>query len=194
MGGLGMTRRSPSLLATVFVLLFFSSNGQALSVLEVTEEQLVEKAEMIVIGTVVSAYSEKDSGSGDVFTYVTIRITDQLKGKSRGPHVILKTIGGRAGNDIVYIPGAADYFRNEEVLLFLERRPDQSWIPIGLTLGKYSIYRDFRTGRKIVLRHADGNGQYFSTPRSGTVDLQPGDKRFLHDFQARIRKIVDRTR
>ena len=162
----------------------------ALSVVNVSDEQLARKAEMIVIGTVLSGYCEKDTGSGDVYTYITVRVTDQLKGKMRSHDLVLKILGGRAGDAVLYIPGAADFYRNEEVLLFLERRPDGSLMPIGMMLGKYSVYRDYETGRKIVFRHIDGNGQYFSTPRPNEVIVEPGQKLYLSDFRSQIQKFV----
>src|SRR5688572_1179285 len=137
-----MTRITPSMVAVLLLLTAVPLYVHGLSAVEVSDKQLIEKAEMIVIGRVLSAYSEKDTSSGDVFTYISVRISDQLKGKSRSRDIVLKTAGGRVGDEIVYYPGAADFYRNEEVLLFLERRADDSLMPIGMVLGKYSVYRD----------------------------------------------------
>ena len=178
----------------VLGLMVVSGNINALSVVEVSEEQLTHKAEMIVIGKVLSAYSEREERSGDIVTFITVRVTDQIKGKHRSEEITVKTFGGRTGDEIMFFPGAADFFRNEEVLLFLERGSDQNLIPIGLMLGKYSIYRDSQTGKKIVLRHADGNGQYFSTPREEKIYVEPDKRMFLNEFRARIENIVGNGR
>jgi hypothetical protein len=174
------------------LLLFWavSIHVQALSVEDASDEQLAGKAEVIVIGKVLSAYSERQDRSGDIVTFLTVRVTDQIKGKHRSQDLVIKTFGGQSGDEIMFFPGAADYFRNEEVLLFLERGSDQNLMPIGLMLGKYSIYRDSETGKKIVLRHTDGNGQYFTTPREEEISMDHGKKIFLSEFRERIGKIV----
>ena len=171
------------------LILVLPFQAYALSAVDVSDEQLTQKAEMIVIGRVLSAYSEKDTSSGDIFTYITVRVSDQLKGKSRTQDIVLKTAGGRVGEEFVTFPGAADFYKNEEVLLFLERRPDRSLMPIGMVLGKYSVYRDSETGKRIVYRHMDGSGQYYSTPRGDTVEVL-GEKLYLNEFRERIQKIV----
>jgi len=154
-----------------------------------SDEQLTNKAEVIVIGKVLSAFSEKQ-GSGDIVTFITIHVADQIKGKHNSEDLTIKTFGGQAGGQIMYFPGASDYFRNAEVMLLLERGSDGYLIPIGMVLGKYSIYRDSETGRKIVMRYADGNGQYFSNPREDEPFLSPGDRVYLSDFRERIEKFV----
>jgi hypothetical protein len=181
-------------IAILFTLVIVSGNIKALSVVEVSEEQLTNKAEVIVIGKVLSAYTEKEERSGDIVTFITVRVTDQIKGKHRSEEITVKTFGGRSGEDAMFFPGAADFFRNEEVLLFLERGSDQNLMPIGFMLGKYSIYRDSQTGKKIVLRHTDGNGQYFSAPREEKIYVDPDKRMFLSDFRARIEKIVGSRR
>ena len=183
-----------STVAIFLGLLILSGNVIALSTVEVSDEQLANKAEVIVIGKVLSAYSEKETTRGDIVTFLTVRVTDQLKGKHRSQDIVVKTYGGRVGDEIMYYPGAADFFRDEEVLLFLERGSDRNLMPIGMMLGKYSIYRDSNTGKKIVMRYTDGNGQYFSFPREEKIDVEPAQRIFLNDFRGRIEKIIGNRR
>jgi hypothetical protein len=189
-----MTRLSRSVLIVLLVLTLAPLQLHALSVIEVSDEQLAEKAEMIVLGRVLSAYSEKVGSTGDIFTYVSVRISEQLKGKANHPDLVLKIAGGRVGDEIVSFPGAADFYRNEEVLLFLERRSDKSLMPIGMMLGKYSVYRDSESGKRIVYRHTDGNGRYFPSARPDTVTVDRESKLYLTDFCEKIRKIVKQGR
>jgi hypothetical protein len=93
----------------------------------------------------------------------------------------------------MYIPGAANFYRDEEVLLFLEKRNDGGLFPIGLFLGKYSIYRDHATGRKVVVRDEEGLGKYSPEPRQTEIqDLEPEQKVFFDDFRQKIRQFVER--
>lgn len=186
---------SPSV-KTIFacmVLMLSVSCSYALTVLALSDEQLAKTAEVIVVGQVLSAYYEIDAKDKDPYTRIHVRVSEYLKGKSPVRDIMLKTLGGVKGKMALLIPGAADFSRNEEVILFLERRDDGSLFPVGMVLGKYNIYRDATTGRKVVLRLEDGQGKYSSEPREEVIrDLQPEQKVYFDDFRKKIREIVDR--
>lgn len=165
----------------------------ALTVLALSDEQLVEKSEIIVVGRVLSAYYEMDTKENNPYTRVHVRVSEYLKGKSPVREIMLKTLGGVKGNMALIIPGAADFNRNEEVMLFLERRDDGSLFPVGMVLGKYNIYHDASTGRKVILRLHNGEGKYSAEPREEVLrDLQPEQKVYLDDFRKKIHEFVDR--
>ena len=187
-----MNRGFITAVLAAFTLLITSAGVSALTVANVTEEQLTNKAEMIVIGTVLSAYSERDAFTREVYTFISIRVSDHMKGTNRARVIELKTLGGATKDQMMYVPGAPDFHKNEEVMLFLERRADGSLMPVGMALGKYSVYRDAETDQKIVLRQTDGYGRYFSTPRAEKMDLELSNKVFLNEFRSRIQKIVNK--
>jgi len=165
----------------------------ALTVLPLSDEQLAKKAEMIVVGKVLSADYDTDKKDNHPYTYVHIRVSEYLKGKNQSRDLTLKTLGGIGPKMGMYIPGAANFYRDEEVLLFLERRTDGSLFPIGLFLGKYSVYRDHDTGRKVVIRDEEGLGKYSPEPRATEIrDLEPQQKVFFDDFRQKIRQFVER--
>jgi hypothetical protein len=165
----------------------------ALTVLPLTDEQLSQKAEMIVVGKVLSADYDIDKKDNHPITYVHIRVSEYLKGKNQTRDLTLKTLGGIGPKMGMHVPGAANFYRDEEVLLFLEKRNDGSLFPIGLFLGKYSIYRDHETGRKVVVRDEEGLGKYSPEPRQTEIrDLEPAQKVFFDDFRHKIRQFVER--
>lgn len=174
-------------------LMFSVSCLSALTVVPMSDEQLAKTAEVIVVGRVLSASYEIDSKENNPYTRIHVRASEYLKGKSPVRDIMLKTLGGVKGKMTLLIPGAADFNRNEEVMLFLERRNDGSLFPVGMVLGKYNIYRDASTGRKVVLRLEDGQGKYSAEPREEVIrDLQPEQKIYFDDFRKKIREIVDR--
>lgn len=182
-----MWKLSLRLLQAVLLLLLGGSPGSGLTVKMLTHEQLAKQAEVIVLGTVLSAYSDIDAEKGHICTFVNIRAGEYLKGKDRPRTLTLKTIGGIMADKGMYVDGAADFYRNEEVMLFLARRSDGSLFPVGFFLGKFSVYRDVETGRKVLIREADGKGRYFSTPRNETIEgLTREEKLFFDDFRVKV--------
>jgi hypothetical protein len=165
----------------------------ALTVVPLTDEQLAKKAEMIVVGKVLSADYDTDKKDNHPYTYVHIRVSEYLKGRNQSRDLTLKTLGGIGPKLGMFVPGAANFYRDEEVMLFLEKRTDGSLFPIGLFLGKYSIYRDHDSGRKVVVRDEDGVGKYSPEPRQTEIrDLEPQEKIFFDDFRQKIRQFVER--
>ena len=175
------------------VTILISPYLTALTVLPLSDEQLAKKAEMIVVGKVLSADYDVDKKDNHPITYVRIRVSEYLKGKNQTRDLTLKTLGGIGPKMGMYVPGAANFYRDEEVMLFLEKRSDGSLFPIGLYLGKYSVYRDHDTGRKVVVRDEEGLGKYSAEPRPTEIrDLEPQQKVFFDDFRQKIRQFVER--
>jgi hypothetical protein len=188
-----MTKPIIKLSFLFFVSTLIAPYLTALTVLPLSDEQLAKKAEMIVVGKVLSADYDTDKKDNHPYTFVHIRVSEYLKGKNQTRDLTLKTLGGIGPKMGMYIPGAANFYRDEEVMLFLEKRTDGSLFPIGLFLGKYSIYRDHDTGRKVVVRDEEGLGKYSSEPRPTEIrDLEPQQKVFFDDFRQKIRQFVER--
>ena len=184
-----MSRRTIWFLCTVY---FLSAHFlSALTVRMLTDEALVRTADVILTGRVLSAYSDIDPEDGHIYTHISVYVTEYLKGKNRLRTVILKTPGGIVGNIGMSVEGAADFYRNEEVMLFLSHSSDNSLFPVGLFLGKLSIYRDADTGRTILIRSADGKGEFFFTPRSEVLEgLAPEQKVFFDSFRAKVQTVL----
>lgn len=190
-----MLRPSIKAIFVSIALMLTVSCLYALTVLPLSDEQLVGKSEIIVVGRVLSAHYEMDAKDKNPYTRIHIRVSEYLKGKSPVRDIMLKTLGGVKGKMTLLIPGAADFNRSEEVMLFLERRDDGSLFPVGMVLGKYNIYRDASTGRKVILRPGDGQGKYSAEPREEVLrDLQPEHKVYFDDFRKRIHELVDRRK
>ena len=179
----------------LILTMFFASPVVALTVVNLSEEQMAKNADMIIIGRILSAYAQRDPVDQDVYTYIKVLVNDHLKGTNRTHRITIKMPGGVIGGEISIIPGAADFYRNEEVLLFVEKRADGELTTLGLSLGKYGIYRDPESGRKIVLRQFNGTGRYFSSPRAEEIkDIALPEKVYLNEFRSRIQRMLEKGR
>jgi hypothetical protein len=74
---------------------------------------------------------------------VTVGVTDRLKGPSIPDAIVIKQLGGRAGNVGLRIEGQAAFGLGEHVLLFLTVRPrDGTLHTVRLALGKWQLLPD----------------------------------------------------
>ncbi len=100
---------------------------------------LSARSNTIVIGQVEATHTEWQRGR--IVTLVDVRVAVPLKGGTNEDSVItVYQYGGRLDGVEQRVAGAARYFVGEDVLLFLDQRPELSNArPLGMSLGKFSI-------------------------------------------------------
>ncbi len=63
-----------------------------------SKEQLIQQSEAIVLGTVLDQKSSWTEDRAQIFTYVTLLVADQYKGKPVERELILQIPGGKVGD------------------------------------------------------------------------------------------------
>src|SRR5437867_389716 len=85
-----------------------------------TLPEMVHRSATIVHGTVLETHTEWEEGRARLYTYITVSASELLKGGARGARTItFRQLGGRDGDQIVYVPGTPRFAVKEEVLVFL---------------------------------------------------------------------------
>jgi hypothetical protein len=120
------------------ILLVLCLTGNAFSLVEkLSVEQMTQRADVIIKGTVVNMESrwEDVNGGKGIFTYVNIAVSEYIKGT--GANVIgVKVPGGTVGDITERVSDTPQFNPNEEVIVFL--RP-QFFQIVGWSQGKFSI-------------------------------------------------------
>ncbi|MFU8803064.1 MAG: hypothetical protein ACNA8W_04565, partial [Bradymonadaceae bacterium] len=127
-----------SVLLSLTCLLVFSAPALASTVVELDLESLVANSDDVIIGKVQSVESRVEE-DGRVYSYITISVSEALKGDHE-EELVIRQIGGRADDLVTYVPGMPEFVAEEEVFLFVERVTAKK-IPVvtGLSQGKFSI-------------------------------------------------------
>lgn len=133
-------------------------------------QDLTKKSEAIVMAKVEDAYAVREA-NGEVYTYVTLRVTDSVKGMKGATTVTVRQLGGRVDNIESIVPGMPSFRKDEEVVLFLTARDGAGypWV-MGLQQGKYTVVTDEK-GNKSV-RNELGTGLVLMSP-DGKTDHGP---------------------
>lgn len=125
-------------LATVSV----ATTSSATVMVEIPLEELVRQADVIVRGTVVSSGVRLDMSDGSLEpeTITTIRVSEWLAGHG-GETVEIRELGGIWKEGGVRYLGTPEYTPGEEVVVFLERRPEapHDLRTFAMVQGKFSI-------------------------------------------------------
>ena len=163
--------KSLFLLTAVFIL---TQTSFATTAVRPSDDDLNIGARAIVRGKVVSIESAADETTNRIYTYVTVKVQEVIKGQITERRIVIKEMGGQAGDRISVIYGNPKFKRGENVFLYLDTWADGSLRTYQMFLGKFSIieqggnqfvYRDMTSDNVVLLPNPDGQTQGPSTDR-----------------------------
>lgn len=151
-------------------------------------DDLIVGARAIVIGRVLSVACRLDEDEDRIFTYVTLRVEETLKGEIGSRRIVLKEEGGEIEGQGSIIFGTPQFSRGERVFLYLDTRPDGSLRVHQMSFGKLSVVEGLDNGWETVVRSELGCGGIVNrTPRHPYSPGMPSDRTELADYLRVVR-------
>jgi hypothetical protein len=132
-------------LATLTALLLWMAPAQAVLVVPMTFEQLVEESVAVVYARVASVRGQWRADRRFIDSLVTLEPLRYLKG-NLGDDVVMRLPGGEAGGVINVIPGAPAVRDGDLLVVFLSSRGPAIPSPLGLGQGIFRVVRDPASG------------------------------------------------
>jgi hypothetical protein len=116
--------------------LFIASRLEAATVWRLSLEELVAKADLIVVAT-VSEQTSRWNKYGRIVTDVTLAVDQPIKGDtSNGEQLVVTTLGGTIGELLMKVEGSARFVSGSSVLVFLRQVPGTGELrPVGMSQG-----------------------------------------------------------
>ncbi|HEU4390781.1 MAG TPA: S-layer homology domain-containing protein [Blastocatellia bacterium] len=136
--------------------------SHATTVVMPTDDDMVIGARLIIRAKVVGIETAYDANRDAVFTYVTLRVREVIKGSLIDRRIVIEEMGGEWGDRITRVYGSPEFSLGERVFLYLDTSPDGTLRVHQMFLGKFTIVSDQTTGQDYVVR---------STPDSGVSIL-----------------------
>jgi hypothetical protein len=136
----------------VLLVCLFGATQEATTFVIPPDDDLIIGARAIVRGKVLSVASGLDEQQNRIFTYVTLRVREVIKGRITERSIILKEPGGQVGTRGSVVFGTPQFKPEEEVLLYLDTWADGSLRVHQMFLGKFSIINDPKTGQRLAVR------------------------------------------
>jgi hypothetical protein len=143
------------LLKSVFVICVLSGSLYATTVRRLSFDDLVRKAEVIVAGQVIDSRTYRTSDGKLILTSYTVRVGDNLKGKTP-PMLTITTVGGKVGDTMLRVFGMPQFQAGENTVLFLERSGAYTTV-VGLNQGKFSVSNGEVSNTMTGLSFPDGS-------------------------------------
>ncbi len=113
--------RLAAVLGTVVVLLWAVPIG-ATTFSRATVSDLVKKSRNVCCGRCVAVEARVDARSGFVFTYATMRIVEDLKGRAAAAEIVVRVPGGTANRRTTVVPGMPRFKPGESCVLLLGKK------------------------------------------------------------------------
>lgn len=111
---------------------------QAGVVKELSFEQLVDGADLIVHGKVVNKTAAWDSDHQYIWTHYEIQVLDHIKG-THASTVTVSEAGGTVGPDSMFASVMVEYSAGEEVLVAVKKMPNGLYRTVGFVQGKFVV-------------------------------------------------------
>jgi hypothetical protein len=175
------------------------ANARATTVIPPTFEEMVDRADIIFSGKVVSSRSEWRSVGANrvIFTLVEFETQEVLKGNADSK-LTLQFLGGTLGNVTLEVAEVPRFNTGDRVLLFVEGNGTQFCPLVGVFHGKFGLRFDKKAGRDIVLKHdgnplrdvgeiGNGEGADFAPKRAKVSIPQNTEPMLVDDFKQRVR-------
>ncbi len=136
-------------LAFVALAMVTASYAAATTVEKMSLRDLAKKSDAIVLARVEDESARYDSNK-EIFTYITLRVLEPVKGPKKDDVITIRQMGGTVDKIASIVPGMPVFRKGDEVVLFLTQKDGAGypWV-MGLQQGKYSVTADER-GQKHV--------------------------------------------
>jgi hypothetical protein len=162
------------------------SSALAARLVPLTIEQLTQRADVVVRGTVRALEVARDP-QGQIFTRVDLEVAEVWKGTVRAGPCRIVVGGGVLGEVSVNAAEQVVYSVNEEVVVYLVRNANDEWVTVGLSQGRFQVLNDATTGRPCV------HGRFWGGPPA-QARLVPQGTRSPLDRPLELEELRRRTR
>jgi len=138
----------------IFVLVIWgalTSSGWALSMVQKNFDQLVQEAELVLVGTVQGMTGKKLEPSAVIVTDILFGDLNVVKGVHTEETYILQVLGGTSGEENLTVSGAPQFKNGETYVVFVRGNTKEAFPLVGVTQGKFRVIFDSSTDTEIVV-------------------------------------------
>src|SRR5258705_7519656 len=138
-----------SFITTTLLLLACAASAAVFDHLP-TDTELVDRSDLVVVGTVRHAASRVRPDNGWVVTDYELAVEETLKGAA-AETITLTEVGGSVDGRMTLISDSASYTVGERVLVFLHRASDGAYYTTAMSFGKFEFARNAQ-GASVLVR------------------------------------------
>ena len=172
-------------MAAVAVLMCTPAHG--LSVISRSFDELVQRADLVLVGTVSEVRSEFADGGLDqntIFSYVNFNDLRVVKGQVNSEPYVLRVPGGVVGRFAQDYPGIPAFQTGQRYLVFIRGNQHDFFPVVGISQGVFRILSNAQ-GQQVVIRD-DHIGHAGLRALSTLTQDAPTLDKFIQDIHAHL--------
>ncbi|HXU39168.1 MAG TPA: putative Ig domain-containing protein [Blastocatellia bacterium] len=150
--------KAGSRLLAVCILLCLAASVRASTFVMPTDDEMVIRARAIVRGKVLAIESGLDDKRDAIYTYITLKVQEVLKGQLTQHKIVIKQPGGEYGSRGSVVFGSPAFSTGENVILYLDTWRDGSLRVHQMLLGKFAVITDPNSGKLFAVRNVAETG------------------------------------
>ncbi|MEI6093129.1 MAG: hypothetical protein WCQ47_05535 [bacterium] len=155
------------------LMTLLSSTAFASTVMGLSDEDIIARAQYIMKGTVSSIYTTIEK-AGTPFQYITIDIQKLYKNDPSSPlyeldKIVIRQMGGTANNVTLDIDSLQKFTEGSEVFVSVKQDRNGYYYVIGNSQGLYKIVNE-----KLINNTQDAGTAFVRQGESGQIVFEPG--------------------
>jgi hypothetical protein len=178
----------------LMTMTFLAAQGYASTIMQLSDEEIITRAQYIISGKVESIYTAVEKGNTP-FQYITIEVTKIYKNNDERPlydadKIVLRQMGGTANNVTLEIDSMPKFVEGSEVLANLKIDKNGYYYVVGNSQGLYSMINDR------LIRNTQGEGTMFVRHgENGEIRFEPGkiSEIGMEQMKARIERAANQA-
>ncbi|HYV44598.1 MAG TPA: hypothetical protein VFA20_07025 [Myxococcaceae bacterium] len=132
-----------------------SGSARGATVLRLSFEELTDRSDAVVRGRVVGSTPKMNAAAGRISTFTEVQVIEAIKG-APGKRITVRQPGGEVGGIGQAVEGAARFAPGEEVVLFLQRAPDDATVFHVLSMSAGKVRLEKKRDALRAVRDLDG--------------------------------------
>ncbi len=145
-----MRQRNAWAIGLVMLLLSWQTRVDALTAIPRTFAELVERADCVLIGTVMQVTTAVGAEGEKIYTYVTLADLDVLKGEVPDTSYVLRVRGGVVDTQAEVYPGLPQLEAGGRYILFVQGNFRDLFPVVGLHQGVFRVGWDSARQQEVV--------------------------------------------
>jgi hypothetical protein len=191
-----MRQRNGWAVGLVLLLVGWQTRVDALTALPRTFAELVERADCVLIGTVMQVTPAMGAEGEKIYTYVTLADLEVLKGAVSDPSYVLRVRGGVVDTQAEVYPGLPQLEAGGRYLLFVQGNFRDLFPVVGLHQGVFRVVWDPARQQEVVRplqaeAHTSSSAERLPDSQSGSSRPEDGVtvEAFVHRIQAHLQTL-----
>lgn len=187
---MGNNRRALSMAVLFAALGALASDARATTYFPISDEELARRSPVIVLAEVLGEEGrwEASAQGEQIFTLVTLRRLEVLKGSLPEERFQLRLPGGTVGEAVSWVPGVPEFFPSQRAVLFVSPfgKDQAHYVLTELALSKFDVLEDSQQAL-FAVRSMFQSGEERLVSQESLEEAAPDEVRDLRSFLSALR-------